>query len=209
MASLGGSTMSASAAAPAAFTLSGTPYIAAIVSSSRRRTVSSGSRLAERAPRHRRSGKEKRRVQRSARLRRYRLSLTPDASDRLLDQIVDRREQVRVVCERRGERRATCFAGCDPARDESRDRDEQPRPRSLGEPLIAQPADLDGELGECARRSARHAALVHHDLHLARGGREVELDRDEALPRARLEVLERVLVARVVRDDELEPRRGG
>ena len=43
---------------------------------------------------------------------------------------------------------------------------------------------------------------------LALGRRKVELERDEALPRARLQVLEHVLVAGVVGDDELEARRG-
>ena len=47
-----------------------TPYIAARVSSSRRRTASSGSTLAPRASRHRCSGVTARRVNRMARLRR-------------------------------------------------------------------------------------------------------------------------------------------
>src|SRR4029079_7360583 len=102
---------------------------------------------------------------------------------------------------------AACLARRDPARDQPSDRDEQTRPGPLGQPLITQSADLHRELGERARRRARHAALVLDDLRLARRGREVELQRDEALPSARLEILERVLVTRVVRDDELEARR--
>jgi hypothetical protein len=47
---------------------------------------------------------------------------------------------------------------------------------------------------------------VHDDPGPRARGREVELQRDEALARARLEVLEDVLVAGVVRDDELEAR---
>ncbi len=45
-----------------------------------------------------------------------------------------------------------------------------------------------------------------HDLGLAIRRREVEVDRDEALPRRRLEVLRETLVAGVVRDHELEVR---
>jgi hypothetical protein len=50
-----------------------------------------------------------------------------------------------------------------------------------------------------------HAALALDDACLELGRREVELERDEALARADLEVLEDVLVARVVGDDELKP----
>jgi hypothetical protein len=48
---------------------------------------------------------------------------------------------------------------------------------------------------------------VGDDLRLARGRRHVEGDPHEALPRARLQILERMLVSRVVGDHELESRR--
>ena len=49
-----------------------------------------------------------------------------------------------------------------------------------------------------------HPAFVDDDRDLALGRREREVERDEALPRARLQVLEHALVAGVVGDDELE-----
>ena len=51
------------------------------------------------------------------------------------------------------------------------------------------------------------AALVRDDVGFQLRRRKVELQRDESLPRARLQVLEHVLVARVVGDDELKPGR--
>ena len=49
---------------------------------------------------------------------------------------------------------------------------------------------------------------MRDDRRLDVGGREIEIQRHEPLPRAGLEVLDGVLVARVVADDELEARRG-
>ena len=61
-----------------------------------------------------------------------------------------------------------------------------------------------GELHEGLRHVALHAALVRHDLGFRAGGREIEVDSDEALSRALFEILDRVLVPGVVRDHELK-----
>ena len=68
-----------------------------------------------------------------------------------------------------------------------------PRSRSCAQPAGRAPP---------ARRAIGvvDAAFVLDDRGLALGRRKVEVERDEALPRARLEVLQHVLVARVVGD---------
>lgn len=45
---------------------------------------------------------------------------------------------------------------------------------------------------------------MRNDRHLVLGVGEIEVDRNEALPRTRLQVLQHALVAGVVRDDQLE-----
>ena len=82
--------------------------------------------------------------------------------------------------------------------------DEQARADALAEAVLAQVAHLLAELREVLRDLLGDAALVRDDLRLQLLARVGELDRDEALARAVLQVLERALVARVVRDDEQE-----
>ena len=60
------------------------------------------------------------------------------------------------------------------------------------------------ELGKLVRHSLVGARFVSYDLRLYGAWRVVELDRDESLPRAVLQVLERALVARIVGEDEQE-----
>jgi hypothetical protein len=82
--------------------------------------------------------------------------------------------------------------------------DQQARRGSFLEPVLAQRAHLLAQRGEIGRGLEVDAAFVRDDARLELGRRIVELERDEALPRRGLEVLENTLVARVVRDDEQE-----
>ncbi len=71
-----------------------------------------------------------------------------------------------------------------------------------------QGAQALAERDERLRGRVIGAAFAHHDLGFAYRWREVEVQRDEALARARLEVLEHALVARVVGHHQLEAGRG-
>ena len=66
------------------------------------------------------------------------------------------------------------------------------------EAVLAQVAHLLAQLRQVVRHALVDAGLVRDDLGFLLARRVVELDRDEALAGAVLEVLERALVARVV-----------
>ena len=82
-----------------------------------------------------------------------------------------------------------------PLGDEPRRRDDQPGARHLGQAAVAELAQPVGQRDQCDGAVALHAALVRDNLGLDFRRRKVELQRDEALPRARLQVLEPVLIA--------------
>ncbi len=93
------------------------------------------------------------------------------------------------------------------ARNQASGRHEQPRTRHLGEAAVAQAAQTAAESHQVGGRVGLDPTLVGDDPALEIGRREVEIERDEALPSARLQILEDVLVAGVVGDDHLESGR--
>ena len=95
------------------------------------------------------------------------------------------------------------------ARMQPRGHHQQPRARGLLEVVLGEPAQRAAKLHQ-ARGGGRVAAtLGGHDACFERRRRVAQRHRDEALARARLEALERVLVAGVVADHQHEARRGG
>ena len=125
-------------------------------------------------------------------------------SEHCPQQIVDGRKDVGVIGQRAAERRPTGRHRADPSSDQPRRGNEHARAGHLRKPAIAESADADRQFNELSRCRLVHASFVYHDLAFDIRRREVEADGDEALSRARLELLERVLVAGVVGDDELE-----
>ena len=114
-----------------------------------------------------------------------------------------------VVRQRAGDRRVARRARGDAAGDEARGRNQQARARHLGQAAVMQPAQPPAKFDQGARgRRVDAGALALDDRRLVFGRRKIEIERDEALPRARLQVLEHALVAGVVRDHQLESRRG-
>ena len=113
-------------------------------------------------------------------------------------------QQIGIVGQRAKEGRVAGRSDGDAARDEPGRGDNQPCARDLGEAAVAELAEPIGQRHQGNGRVARHAAFVPDNLGLDLRCRKPELQGDEALPRAGLEVLEAVLIARVVRDDELE-----
>jgi hypothetical protein len=73
--------------------------------------------------------------------------------------------------------------------------------------VVGEPAHGLRQLHQAGRHGCRAAAFGLHDVAFGLGLRIVERQRHKALPRAGLEALEQVLVARVVADDEHEARR--
>src|SRR5690606_14342744 len=124
-----------------------------------------------------------------------------------VDEIVHGRNQRRIVGERRDDRRAAGILERNAARDERCGRDEQARARLLREAAVAQGAQTLRQRDEHMRSRLIRSALAHDDANFALGAREIELDRDEALSRARLQILEHALIAGVVGNDELKAGR--
>src|SRR3972149_308258 len=65
--------------------------------------------------------------------------------------------------------------------------------------------DLLAKLGELSRHPLRDLTLVADDVRLEVARRVAELDCHEALARTVLQILQRALIARVIRDHEKEP----
>src|SRR5690606_1291939 len=119
--------------------------------------------------------------------------------------VVHRRHEVGVVGERGDEADAAGRRGRNATGDEAGRRYEEPRARQLRQPAVAEMAQPAAEADELVGRRTVHATLVLDDGDLTLRWREAEIQGHEALARARLEVLEHVLVAGVVGNDELEP----
>ena len=127
--------------------------------------------------------------------------------ERRVDDVGDRdaRDPDRPSADRRARHDMPDAARC--RRNESRRRDEQPRARRFGKSLIAKATDALREPDErVGRRRSRHRSRAPRSSPRCRR-RKIEIECHEALSRARLEILDRVLVARVVRDDHLKARR--
>ena len=94
------------------------------------------------------------------------------------------------------------------AGDQARGGDEQAGARHLRQSPVPQPPQAAGERHEIGGAMPVHRRpRGRRSRSRGSGGGHRELERDEALPRARLQILEEMLVARVVGDDELEARR--
>src|SRR6266513_3393660 len=183
------------------------PYIATRSSSRRRRTVSSPTLGCLRRQGRASSGRRpaRRVARRFARISRRGVRIT-SRSERRGDEIVDGGQQIGIVGEWTDERRSACLRRWDAAGDETRRRDDESRARSFGESLILKASHLAPQLDERRRRRALDATFVRDDLALRRRRREIEFHGDESLSRAWLQVLHGMLVAGVVRDDELKAR---
>ena len=92
----------------------------------------------------------------------------------------------------------------DAARNQLRRVDQQSRADALVEAAVMQVANALAEFGQVTRQRHVDVRLVGDDLGFDLRRRVVELERDESLARARLQVLGDALVARVVRQDEQE-----
>src|SRR3990172_11844856 len=136
----------------------------------------------------------------SSPIRLVNVGLLEDGADDFLDAALN----VGVIGQGPHDADLTGAAGGDALLDELAGVDEEAGADALAETVLAQVAHLFPQLGEVVGGLGRDAALVLDDLRLELLARVGELQRDEALARAVLEVFEGALVAGVVRDDEEE-----
>ncbi len=82
--------------------------------------------------------------------------------------------------------------------------DQQPRADAFLQSVLAQVAHFARKAHQLPGNIFGHAALTLNDVSFDLLGRIVELDRHEALPRARFQVFEHGLIAGIVRYHELK-----
>ena len=85
--------------------------------------------------------------------------------------------------------------------------DQQAGARHFGQPAIAERSQPVAQFDQCVGGRVVGLPFPFDDRRLPLGRRKIEIERNEALPCARLQVLEHPLVARVVRNDEQETGR--
>src|SRR5579885_1541827 len=128
-------------------------------------------------------------------------SLTPTPCSLLKDRgddFFDAALHFGVVGERPDDAHLAGAAGGDALGDQLAGVDQQPGADPFAEAVLTQVADLFAQLRQLQRRRRVDARLLLDDLRLDLARRIGEVDRDEALARAVLQVFQRTLVAGVV-----------
>ena len=126
---------------------------------------------------------------------------------RRVDDVGNRDHEIRIVGERPYERRTACLTSADATSNQSTRCDEQSRARCFNEALIPQASDALPEPDESIGGGLMDAAFVCNNGRFDLRWRKIEIKRDETLPSAGLEILDRVLIAGIVGDHDLKSRR--